>query len=66
MWFAQTTIFLLLAILSLQVYSTFYRESFVFYEDSKKVEYDIPFQKCGGLQPCCTCWPGKPIYGLGL
>lgn len=42
------------------------KNDFTFFDDGKKVDYDLPIQKCGGLQPCCTCWPGKPIYGLGL
>lgn len=51
---------------TLESYCPMEKNNFTFYNDSKKVDYDIPIQKCGGLQPCCTCWPGKPIYGLGL
>lgn len=42
------------------------KNDFTFFKGEEKVDYDIPIQKCGGLQPCCTCWPGKPIYGLSL
>lgn len=62
--FQTTTILLLLAILAIQVYTNFFRKES--YAPGEVVEYKSPIQKCGGLQPCCNCWPGEPIYGLGL